>query len=588
LTSFGQLIVGTVENQSGTLNIVGGATVTSNGAILGRDGGNIFSEPPTTSAHGTVNVDGATWNTGTFTHGSGKGTLNILNGGSVVSSNVDGIVIPTLQDNIDVLITGNGSQWTCNGDVGATSPGAFNLNVTVQDRGSFYVGNILNARVIMNGGTVRFNTLSDVNTFTYNEGTIQFAGNRAVGVDTTINHFYSVAPVIPTGKGLTVEGAATLTKPVKIDGGTFKTNGLTVGAGGSLNFQSGVLEISGGSITGLAQLNIPTNGEFRAVGTQTIRVAGAVGSTITPTGLLVLGDFNAVNGFYTNGTVNVGNNTLALADANDAVFDSAALVTLGGSGPGQLDALNGLTLNFGANITGHGEVYTSNAIFTPLINNGHITGASPAQRITLPGYVKGVGTFDNVNFTGTFAPGLSPTSLIVGNVGLASTSTLLMELGGTTPGSGYDQLISSGALSLAGVLEVQLLGGFSPSEGQSFNLFDWNSVSGNFSSLLLPTLSGGLSWNTSQLYTTGVLSVSSAGIPGDYSNNGTVDAADYIVWRKTGINGPTGYGTWRANFGEPGGSGSGASANATVPEPATLGMLMFAAVVCCLRRGRDA
>src|SRR5262249_1358969 len=157
-----------------------------------------------------------------------------------------------------------------------------------------------------------FNTLSDISTFTYNAGTIQLAGNRAVGVDTTINHFYSAAPVIPTDKGLTVEGTATLTKPLKIDGGTFKTNGLTVGAGGSLNFQSGVLEVSGGSITGLAQLNIPTNGEFRAVGTQTLRVAGAVGSTITPTGVLVLGDFNAVNGFYTNGTVNVGANTLAL------------------------------------------------------------------------------------------------------------------------------------------------------------------------------------------------------------------------------------------------------------------------------------
>ncbi len=40
----------------------------------------------------------------------------------------------------------------------------------------------------------------------------------------------------------------------------------------------------------------------------------------------------------------------------------------------------------------------------------------------------------------------------------------------------------------------------------------------------------------------------------DYNGDGTVDAADYVVWRKTGINGQQGYDDWRANFGatEPG------------------------------------
>jgi hypothetical protein len=67
-----------------------------------------------------------------------------------------------------------------------------------------------------------------------------------------------------------------------------------------------------------------------------------------------------------------------------------------------------------------------------------------------------------------------------------------------------------------------------------------------------------------------------------------VDAADYIVWRKTGTNGPTGYVTWRTNFGEPGASGSVASANATVPEPTTLLMLIVAAAGWCLRQRRVA
>jgi hypothetical protein len=62
-------------------------------------------------------------------------------------------------------------------------------------------------------------------------------------------------------------------------------------------------------------------------------------------------------------------------------------------------------------------------------------------------------------------------------------------------------------------------------------------------------------------------------IPGDFNHNGTLDAADYVVWRK--INGTqSGYDTWRANFGQTAGNGSGARANAAVPEPTTLIILV--------------
>ena len=59
-------------------------------------------------------------------------------------------------------------------------------------------------------------------------------------------------------------------------------------------------------------------------------------------------------------------------------------------------------------------------------------------------------------------------------------------------------------------------------------------------------------------------------------------AADYVVWRKTDGT-QAGYDTWRAHFGETAGGGTGASANATVPEPATLVLLMFAAAGWCLQ-----
>jgi hypothetical protein len=94
-----------------------------------------------------------------------------------------------------------------------------------------------------------------------------------------------------------------------------------------------------------------------------------------------------------------------------------------------------------------------------------------------------------------------------------------------------------------------------------------------------------------------------ASVAGDYNNNGTVDAADYVLWRKyqgtthTLPNDPTGgtigtaqFTTWRSHFGQPSGSGSGATgfASAAVPEPSTLVLLMFAAASWCLRRSRAA
>jgi autotransporter-associated beta strand protein len=62
---------------------------------------------------------------------------------------------------------------------------------------------------------------------------------------------------------------------------------------------------------------------------------------------------------------------------------------------------------------------------------------------------------------------------------------------------------------------------------------------------------------------------------GDFNDDGSVDAADYIVWRKTDGT-PTDYSDWRANFGRtsPGaGSASALSGDSAVPEPSAVVML---------------
>ena len=87
------------------------------------------------------------------------------------------------------------------------------------------------------------------------------------------------------------------------------------------------------------------------------------------------------------------------------------------------------------------------------------------------------------------------------------------------------------------------------------------------------------------------------GVTGDYNNNGTVDAADYVVWRKNvntmnvlpnddigGTIGQSQYDQWRAHFGQSAGNGASASANAAIPEPATWLLLFLAVIGCTLRR----
>jgi hypothetical protein len=130
-------------------------------------------------------------------------------------------------------------------------------------------------------------------------------------------------------------------------------------------------------------------------------------------------------------------------------------------------------------------------------------------------------------------------------------------------------------------LSVLLLGVYSPAAGATFDILDWANLTGTFSTLQLPPLAGALTWNTTGLYTNGVLAIDGgAGLPGDYNHDGSVDAADYVVWRKSDGT-QDGYNTWRTNFGRT--AGGGAMSMAAVPEPATAVLIVLGAAIGCWR-----
>jgi hypothetical protein len=94
--------------------------------------------------------------------------------------------------------------------------------------------------------------------------------------------------------------------------------------------------------------------------------------------------------------------------------------------------------------------------------------------------------------------------------------------------------------------------------------------------------------------------------PGDYNASGVVDAADYVLWRKTagstsdlradgsgpssvpdGVVNQLDYNFWKQHFGS--GLGSGTPASITlIPEPATVLLIVAVAVGCCGRRAAGA
>ena len=83
----------------------------------------------------------------------------------------------------------------------------------------------------------------------------------------------------------------------------------------------------------------------------------------------------------------------------------------------------------------------------------------------------------------------------------------------------------------------------------------------------------------------GTVGAALAGVLGDYNNNGTVDAADYVLWRNGGplqnesdmpgtVNAAD-YNFWRSRFGANMGSAAVLSA-ANVPEPTSAGLAICA------------
>lgn len=271
---------------------------------------------------------------------------------------------------------------------------------------------------------------------------------------------------------------------------------------------SGTIDVTGGNMT----MSGSGLGSFINTGTLTV----AAGRTFT----LVNGqfaNFNSTTGALSGGTFTIAG-SLRVADA--AIKSNSANLTLDGAGADVANAATGTSLlsALTSNAAGgtltlrNGKVLTVPGTFT---NAGTLWVTDNSKLLTTSGgdFVQtGGATFIRygsvldptgavsiqagvlggngrvaapVTSAGRLSPGNSPGLLTIDGE-YVGTGTYLVEMAGTMPGSGYDQLTVNGAVTLSGDLQIALIDGFKAKAFDSFTIIENDGtdlVSGTFTGL---------------------------------------------------------------------------------------------------------
>jgi hypothetical protein len=301
-------------------------------------------------------------------------------------------------------------------------------------------------------------------------------------------------------------------------------------------------------------------------------------------------------------TLNRNDGTLRIFNGHDfaplgATFTNAGTIELGGSGLVGGSFTPATTLNNTGTIRGHGQLNNH------VLNSERIEGDFATELVTINGLLGGAGVLKNVEINGIHSPGPNIAAVeLEGLFSLTSAASLIIDIGRSAGGIEHDQLNSTGTVNLAGQLDVQVLnlgnGNVVPSAGQQFPIITATGpITGSFANSLITTIASGVEIEWHVVYATNAVMLEAASVivplPGDYNGDGAVDAADYIVWRKTlgtniltadgnadGVIDGHDYSVWRANFGQTGGGAAAVTHSTTnVPEPAsTFLFASFAAI----------
>lgn len=526
----GSLEVSAFGGGSGTMTVTGLNTMVSLAEFL--------SVGDESTANGSLTIeDGATVSTAashvfiarSSSSSTGVVTVQDLNTG-------DGTSGSTLSSGGSLYVGGNNSS--------AGGDGTLNVELggTVDVTGELKLWD--NGKVNLNGGKINAASLVledppefPFPVFTFNSGTFRFTADATLNSETLSDLLGFGAPTLDASQTLVVTDQAVLNAPLRLNGGVLSVGSVLNNDISDLDFDIGRFNLTGDNLTvGAGGLfggaMVVDLGQTVSVTNQATIDAGAE--------LTVLGDFSS-GGLTNNGDFIVIDTTGSGKTIGGSVANPAgSAITVVGD------------ITFADGVSGGGDFF-------------------------------GPGT---TSFASSFSPGDSPAEVeFEGDLALAGTNTLLIEIAGPALGDDYDSLTVAGDAVIDGLLSVSL-DDFTPTPGQQFTILSASSVIDN--GLVL----GGPDASAFSLLVGGdsvVLQAVGALLAGDYNSDGVVNIADYTVWRDNlgapagtldndttgGTIGAAQYDLWKSNFGAT--LPLAGLSQTTVPEPSTVMLLLLGA-----------
>ncbi len=328
------------------------------------------------------------------------------------------------------------------------------------------------------------------------------------GANLTVNNVLTLGPsgniqglgeiggsgtVVVGGSTCTLAGNlphVTVTGKCSLIGNTFVSGNLTIDQPGSLER----LTVNGHhlSITGnLTVVNSPggTTGLIMTNPADRVLVEGNVVFTTDQSGATTVGTLTAgelrVMGHFSQ-THNAGGSIPFAATGLKVIFQGLSPQTVSFSQPGStashfdhVDTASSSHVILASDVSVAGSFSNSGTLHIPV---GTTLTAAQGVSNEAGGVIETSGTVvGDVTNAGFLAPGNSPGTFVVnGNLTLASTSTLSMELGGFQAGVESDLVSVTGDVTVNGTLLFERVNGFTPVLNDTVEVLSGNSIAGAF------------------------------------------------------------------------------------------------------------
>lgn len=285
-------------------------------------------------------------------------------------------------------------------------------------------------------------------------------------IDTDVHSVFSNSPINLNGGVLTVDSTIQVSNTFELQGGTLENASILPGSGG----QGLLLSSTGGTLVNvISEANID--------GTAAGATAQVVGNLQLDGSLNLTSSENPATIYFVageQGGVNItGTAQIDFGQASDRLVNSGS----GGADP--------LTIGSGVILTGIGGEIASDG--GPIINNGTI---------------KLSGTFqigDDFTNYGQLFPGGSGgigDITITGNFTQTAGGTINVDIAGNSGSFQYDSVNVSGSATLDGQLNSTLIDNYQPSSGSSFQLLNYQSVSGTFAHVVVTNPPTGVTFDS--------------------------------------------------------------------------------------------